>query len=507
MTKALSDPETKWSFSCLTDGGGSKPPDGGLVLQQMQHEGHNFAKDIRVVGFWVETETVSAGTASSPSKKFYLLDAATFTVSPIEIFAPAPPSSPVAVASTFAYLKQLDVALDFKEFFKSAGNYFAYTVKARFTAPAFFKAFPNCDMAGLNVEQVFLFSRYGNAPVHEPSGGLNAARCHPILRYEMIANAALDIKKTFTRVKSIRFDYRLHLCVDRHHDLTTNAGLKQIGNQAGLFADGESGAVTIGAKSLSFRGGLVIGGIPIPLPDPTKFSKGVFEGIEKPLVLEVTLSGLESGFSAFRTSPSAPEQRCWDNVHWWGARGAGKPLISAPGAFHAAHIHWRWGKAASDKKSPQFGAGWPSGVEGNAPTAGKWGPIVDPNIWMQTIRVAIVKNDPKLDPNKAPASSLSKADWKTLFDPGLRATPDDVSAGDDLVMWYSVGIPSEVTFDTSGAAKTFKAKTPASVFVSGIFFAHDAEITGVAVGTTDPQHFPTDEATIRAGKKWYRLAW
>jgi len=64
-----------------------------------------------------------------------------------------------------------------------------------------------------------------------------------------------------------------------------------------------------------------------------------------------------------------------------------------------------------------------------------------------------------------------------------------------------------VTFDTSGAAKTFKAKTPASVFVSGIFFAHDAEITGVAVGTTDPQHFPTDEATIRAGKKWYRLAW
>jgi hypothetical protein len=137
-----------------------------------------------------------------------------------------------------------------------------------------------------------------------------------------------------------------------------------------------------------------------------------------------------------------------------------------------------------------------------------WGPIVDPNIWMQTIRVAIVKNDPKLDPNaSAPPSSLSKSDWQTLFNPGLRATPEDVSAGEDIVMWYSVQVPSELSLATPGAATAskFKAVTPASVFVSGIFFAHDSEKTGFTVGTTDPQHFPTDESSIRKSKKWYRL--
>ena len=58
-----------------------------------------------------------------------------------------------------------------------------------------------------------------------------AARCHPMIRYAFTKNAAFDEKKPHTRVASIRFDYRLHMYMDRHYDKVTNAGLKQIGNQ------------------------------------------------------------------------------------------------------------------------------------------------------------------------------------------------------------------------------------------------------------------------------------
>jgi hypothetical protein len=38
----------------------------------------------------------------------------------------------------------------------------------------------------------------------------------------------------------------------------------------------------------------------------------------------------------------------WDNIHWWG--GYKKFHIpSAPEAFHAAHLHWRWGLNLQEK--------------------------------------------------------------------------------------------------------------------------------------------------------------
>src|SRR4029450_12115893 len=335
MALAIADPVTKWSFSCLTDGGGTKPPPGGLVLQQVQHDGHNFAKDIRVIGFWVEIETVNpAGAVTATAKTFYILDDTNFTVAPIAQFAPAAPGSP-GVAATFPYLKQLDVALDFKEYFKSAGNYFAYIVKAEYTAAAVFRKFTNCELAGLNVTQSFLFSPYGTSPVHEPSGGLSAARCHPIVRYETTVNGAIDKKKDYTRLKSIRFDYRLHIYIDRHHNTATNATLSQIGNQAGLFADGDGGKFGIGLYTL--------GSGAYNRSYSTASSRAVLHAAEKPIVLEVAPQALESGLPLFKTAPTAKPNRCWDNTHWWGARGSGSPLISAPGGFHAAHIPWRCG--------------------------------------------------------------------------------------------------------------------------------------------------------------------
>jgi hypothetical protein len=46
----------------------------------------------------------------------------------------------------------------------------------------------------------------------------------------------------------------------------------------------------------------------------------------------------------------------------------------------------------------------------------------------------------------------------------------------------------------------------AAFFIHGLFFAHDAEKLGLAVGSTAPAYRPTDAATIRSGKSWVRTA-
>jgi hypothetical protein len=199
-------------------------------------------------------------------------------------------------------------------------------------------------------------------------------------------------------------------------------------------------------------------------------------------------------------------------------------MISAPGAFHAAHIHWRWGAAAavtSVRSDPTFNPKvYPSGVAARPGVTGTWGPLVDPGIWMQTIRIAVVKNDPKLDPNAGAAlTALSTADWKALFNPGLRATPDDISAGADIVLWLSAEVAGRVLvpgyrdgsfLPTDVPAQTYEAKTSGTVFLHGMFFAHNPEqsggITG-AVGTTGPQYTPNSEADIRKPPPaWFRSA-
>src|SRR4029450_576365 len=81
----------------------------------------------------------------------------------------------------------------------------------------------------------------------------------------------------------IGFAYRLHLYVDRHHNTATNATLRQLGNQAGVFADSDNilativqaGAVGLWNWSLS-----------------TGVSSGAFDAVEKPVVLEITAPGL-----------------------------------------------------------------------------------------------------------------------------------------------------------------------------------------------------------------------
>ncbi len=456
----------------------------------------------------------------STAKKFYVLDSATFTVSTIVTLTPKPVFNPT-YGKTFDYLKQSDAALDFTEYFKEpGGNYVAYGVRAKFDAPGLLSSFPNCVYSDLSLEQIFLFSRYSNSPKHEPSGGLSAARFHPMLYYQFSKNASYGDKKRFTRVNSILFDYRLHHYLDRHYDVATNATLAQLGNQAGIFADSDAALGTVGVSIASG-----VWNIFKRNTAATALSRGLFDAVEKPLALEVMAPGLAKGFSVFTTLTSGGSPvnvRCWDNVHWWGSRGAGAPLISAPGAFHCAHFHWRWGgaaKAAMVGSNPRFNPNtWPAGLPMHPAVQGMWGPLVDPGIWIQTLRVAVVKNNPRLDPNRGIApSALGKDDWKSLFNPGLRSTPIDISIGDDIVLWCSAEVHREVTVPTSSVnalPPSFSVPPPptstsaasGTVFIHGLFFAHDAEKTGMTVGSTDPAYRPTSESTIRSDKQWFRSA-
>jgi hypothetical protein len=523
----LSDPATGWSFTCETNATGKKVLDDGLVLQEVRHDGHNFAKDIRVIGLRMFVETIDpTGKVVSVDSEFLRLRSHPFEVGDIKELKPVATAMPKPSTGTFKYLQEADEALFLKSYFRDEkDNYVAYGVRCDYKLEADeLETWPNAEFAGLTVSQIFLFSRYGNSPPHEPSGGLSAARCHPMTKFQLTPNPGVDKKKNRFRVRSIRFDYRVHLSLDRHHDVATNAGLAQIGNQAGLFRDEETVSI-VAAASRTPRG--IVGAIGGSEGAGSQITGAAFAAAEKPLVLEVTAPGLALGVSVY--DDGSRTRTCWDNIHWWGSRGKGEPLISAPGAFHAAHVHWRWGTAASTirfRKPTIDTTGTPDAASGDPAAGNISGALTDPRIWMQTIRVAATTADRLLEPGLNLSEDLSPTDWKTAFT-RLRSSPGEIEDGANIVLWYSVEANREVVFP--GA--TVRAQSPApgvipgrnpshttpprrfewsaagTVFLHGIFFAHDAEKTGfLSVGNRKPEHFPKSASSIRKEKQWFRSA-
>lgn len=497
MTTTFNDATTGWSFVALTSGAGNKPPVGGLALQNVQHHLHNFAKDIRLVGFWLDLETVKPpNTVLKTEKKFFVLSDEDFQVSDLQELAPKQPTQP-APKSIFKMLKDsADEALNFKSYFAdTTGNYFGYGVRADYMAPSFFSPWSNCEFEGLNINQIFLFARFSNTPAHEPGGVLTAARFHPMVKFEFIPNKKVDLTREFVRVKSIRFDYRLHLYIDKLHDKPASFGELQP-NNAALFRDSESAKIGAAARVVfqDFH---------------EAASRAVFEAAEKPLVLEVVAPGLDKGFPSYTEGKN--DVKCWDNIHWWGTRDPGEPQLSTPGGFHAAHLHWRWGAGVSiapHGHESQFGPGSvPPVIRKHPAYGGKWGPLLDPKIWVQTIRIAIVKNHPELDPTRSGVQlkDLSKPDFYDLFTKRSR-DPNDIEKGADLVAWYSAEVHRDVVWwDPKGG--TFEtAPIVGTVFIHGIFFPHEAEPASppLTAGTQKPLHWPADAATIRKEKRWFR---
>ena len=195
-------------------------------------------------------------------------------------------------------------------------------------------------------------------------------------------------------------------------------------------------------------------------------------------------------------------------------------MISAPGAFHAAHMHWRWGEGALPKllsAVPEIATtGRPRATEGLIAFGTL---LVDPRIWIQTINVAVTDDDPALDPDRpgVTAAKLCTELWDAAFE-GLRK-PRDIAAGADIVCWYSSevhrGVPAAAmppggwhasSSDYDEAAWKFRNKLDGTVMLHGIFFAHEAETGTLETGTTHAEHWPRDESEIRSEGKWLRYA-
>ena len=273
----------------------------------------------------------------------------------------------------------------------------AYGVAIKYNAPTFFADLNigNCESAGLSVEEIFLFGRYSDDPPHEPSGALSAARFHPLVSYELAQNVNCDRSKIFTRIKSLRFDFRLHLYLDRYY--TENFGPMEdapggVKNQAGLFADTDLGSARIFGRA-------VISNKPA--------EKIAFYAVEKPLVTEVTAPGLINGDPKGVMPGSTDTIICWDNVHWWGAKKPGTPMISTPGAFHAAHVHLRWGETIKSWAGRIKSSAWRRFNPGDA--------LLDPRIPSQNLMVAITKYRKDQDPEHATLKDLTKERWDSLF--------------------------------------------------------------------------------------------
>jgi hypothetical protein len=139
--------------------------------------------------------------------------------------------------------------------------------------------------------------------------------------------------------------------------------------------------------------------------------------------------------------------------------------------------------------------------------------------------ILALADDPALRPwLGVPLAQLSTWDFRqrfTSYRPVGHNSPADIEAGADLVVWMAITVHRELLVPTvlqlSGGihqgtpnnqtvmVRHF-TKSVGRVFVHGIFFAHEAELAKFSVGTTDPQHFPTSEKSIRSAKQWYRTA-
>jgi hypothetical protein len=509
----LADAATGWNGTVLTDDSGNAPP-GGLLLTFLDHQGHNFASEVRVVGIWLEVESLDTqGTVTAVSKKFFALDDPHFDAGPVLIHRPVRVTfgTPAQGQSTWQYLVGSDDCLQFGTYFAAGSNPVGVGVRAAFTSkPALLAAWPNCEVSALTLTQSFLFSRYAMSPPHEPGGVLTAARFHPIMKYEWTSNPTLDRTKPSCRVKSLRVDYRINYNIDGA--LTSYTGPKYC--QAGVFAD--KAALPI------------IGWAPFGLFSSSATSRSLFNSAEKPVLLELATPGYVNA-APLGTTAAGVEFRCWDNIHCWGARGVGNPLISTPGAFHASHMHWRWGAVTSVAPHSHlrvFRPGPlppPSAAVPSAPQLQEFTLLVDPAAWIQSMEFALIWNDWSLRPAPGVAlSKLSTSDFRQLFTTVRGPRPSDISAGTDLVQWMAITVHRELVALTTLTAPSggihqgppnaptvpvrYRTKPTGRIFIHGAFFAHEAEITGLGVGTTDPQHFPTSAKAIRAAAEWVRTA-
>ncbi|MBA2611327.1 MAG: hypothetical protein H0U95_05095 [Bacteroidetes bacterium] len=459
-------------------------PKGGLAIKNVYHNGYSFAKDIRVVSIWVFPKNTERF-----EPKQLVLGPPDFIQIPINEHSQ--PFSPNVQ-------KPLTAPLNFSSFNTES----ALEVRWVSKEPIF------SDKKGKSrhivITQTYIFTDYNNEPRHEPSGVLTAARLFPI-------TTVFYGNEEDGYIASVRVDYRLHLNLDGTLKYKANEvfsklikdninliKLKNYPNQAGVFKDKESSA---------YVNAITIDPVNNPSGKPFIDATNIFEAIEKPLLYEIYSNGVIKGSTLL---DDQDKQEGWDNIHWWGYRGKAQPIISAPGATHAAHLHWRWGSSAQTF-GKQFKTGNPNLnelIKMNAKGNFIGGPLVDPKVWIQTVRFAVSINKDPFILNDNNFKELSFENFEDLF---IKNNIESIENGSDLIMFYSIEAYKEkkIQKNTEGPKYSITDEhkllsgISGTYFIQGLFFGHEAEKKIAEAGSTKPEYVNPSKKGVK--KIWYRV--
>lgn len=458
-------------------------PHGGVVLRNVYHGGFRMAYELGVVGVWVFPG--AKARADGQKAKYLVLGPPDF-IQLDESYKIMKPEQ------GFDAVRRVKAGEPY-EGFSSISNQNVYNSSVKGELIARWRS--NSALFGkesghLFVTQRFILTDYDAEPAHEPTGGLLAARLHPIteIHYE-------HPNKGY--VESFRVDYRIYANLDSwwyrrpgkttvedwmfNGDMVEGRDPKAAGkidNSAGLFRDDDLAMPGYSGFSLA---------------DAASYSAAdvVFEAAEKPLKYEVIADGINPGLG----------DKVWDNIHWWGVNvKKGSVTPSAPGAFHALHMHWRWSMAL------QRGVLWTPAHAGEQQFKGRGprGILVDPRINKQKLRLAVVLNK-GLPENLHEHSS---EDFEEFFkrsrvqskSPEPRNVPSDIQRGGDLALYYSAEVPA-VDRSYIPACNAWSI-LEGEVFVHGMFFAHEPEKSTIYAGPREPMYERPSEPHLP--RSWVR---
>lgn len=525
-------------------------PDGGVILSDVKHGGYNLAKEIRVIGFWIDFEIFTKGKSTKKESKFFPLKKTHFSHGVPTILKESKASvskkaydlykkhgnnvfNKITPEEKQDYGTYLDIITGLQNF--SVYNYIT-GIQAEYTLLSDFDA-ENCEYKNLTIAQTYLFTDYKKTPAHEPSGALAAARLFPLIKTNFITNTAFNKNaETRTQINSIRIDYRFQPRLDAFLFFEENKkALDGVVNQAAIKINDiaknplrakdtdfilktkpQQAGVFIDEESVDYLSGFFSG---------LAAEQAVFKAIEKPLIYEIGGVGLAKGLPFFRDSKQS--YKTWDNIHWWGGY-KNFHIPSAPGAFHAMHLHWRWGGAVKGgliPPNPKHGkekqfteSGVPSEALKDKRYKGFLGPLVDPKAWIQSVRFAIVKY------NKQEDNNITTKEFRDKFSNKINIPSTNlkqINDGDSLVLWYSVELSRELTLpeytdeDISRMPGNTRVKIPekkltaslsGTIFIHGLFFAHEEEEKNMLTGSIKEEYFPKGKSTILKERKFIRDA-
>ncbi|MFT6502587.1 MAG: hypothetical protein ACJASQ_002714 [Crocinitomicaceae bacterium] len=434
-------------------------PNGGLILKNIYHADYRMAHDIRVNAIWV----YPGATAEYENFKPKQLVLGIPDFEQIEVKT----SGGVDGFDVIKYDKSHNSTPSVGK--RSGIPYNFYTYINQVEGEIFVKWKSKEKIFGENsdylyITQKYVFTKYASLPAHDPTGGVNAARLHPMTKvyYSDRSDGYFD---------SVRVDYRMHLNLDtyptkrillgdRHsmisyYDKVQSA--EPLKNHVGVFKDEDTFELGYTAN------------------------RAIFASAEKPIVAEIESAGILGGKnSSFGTDR-------WDNLHWWGAGG----LIhaSAPGAFHAIHMHWRWGTLVHEYSRSLYIGGVKHSGKPQFKGRSKGGILTDPDIANQSISFAVVKNRGIGSPYANQSSEQFNSFFKKLRNP--ESTNTKPEGGHDFVLYYSGRVfkgqnykGSYFSSPNSNLRETAPEPIEGYLFLHGLYFAHETEKSpGTVIGS------------------------